>query len=145
MPTSGYTFTPTASLSINPVTTTITLPGGVTQVRTLTLPPWPAIMLGPSGSWNFPNSSEDPFQNLPTPPPAPPVKTLPSMVKPEWTPPATTSPPTATWPEFAIVPVKTVVPEGGEDDDGDGPKSKSTCKLWFFWVSLHSYRSLVKF
>ncbi|RDL41225.1 putative glycoside hydrolase family 18 protein [Venustampulla echinocandica] len=147
-PTTGYTFTPTASLSIQPVTTTFTLSGGATQVRTLVLPPWPAITIGPSGDWNSTDSNSTnpgngtgtgwPFHNIPPLGPPPPSVTIPSREKPEWTPPVVPDPPAATiWPAlFEIRPVETEVPEGGEDDDGDGPKSKSTCKLWFFGICI---------
>lgn len=138
---SGYTFTPTPSLSIRPVTTTITLDGGATQVRTLTLPPWPAITMEPGQEWNTPDPGtldpDDPELTALPPLTSPLPKPTFSSETDEYTdfPTATDVPTTTKWPHFELWPVETEVPEGGEDDDGDGPKSKSTCKLWFFWVS----------
>jgi chitinase len=154
--TTGYTFTPTASLSIPPITTTLKLPDGTTQVRTLHLPPWPAIT-NPSGALTTvtgkpPSSTTDPagtsgiggfigWPDFSNAPPAPPEPTVDLPVKPAYTPkpnsPTTLIPgSTPTWPVFEIIPVQSDVPDGGQDDDGDGPKSKSTCKLWFFFICV---------
>ena len=149
--TTGYTFTPTASVSIPPITTTLKLPGGATQIRTLHLPPWPAIT-NPSGvlttvtGGNTANQTSTTlgggfgdFPFLPSQGPEPPEPTFDEVVKTIYTPSPTFpvgSGPTPTWPVFEIIPVQTDVPDGGQDDDGDGPKSKSTCKLWFFFVCI---------
>lgn len=142
------TFIPAASIDLRPVTTTLTVSGS-TQVRTVTLPPWPAITQGPPGGWtsanpaSTPKTGDDvPFPtSFPEPPPIEPI-TIPVVSKTDFTPPggwgddATTT--TSSWPTFSIGPVETDVPDGGEDDDGEGPESFSTCKLWFFWVSVLS-------
>ncbi|RGP68664.1 oviduct-specific glyco [Fusarium sporotrichioides] len=108
------TLTPTPSINIKPVTTTLTLEGGSTQVRTLTLPPWPKI-IGDTIAPGMPEPTWEPYTKTPF----------------------GQEEPSPTWPvSWEISPVETDVSEEGEDDDGDGPKSKTTCKLWFFWVCI---------
>ncbi|KAI9166458.1 Glucan 1,3-beta-glucosidase [Paramyrothecium foliicola] len=136
----GHRITPTVSLSIWPITTAITLPGGEVQVRTLQLPPWPAITgippPGPEPSNSNP-AETDIMTSLP-PPVLPPRVTFTTTSKPEFTPPGDNDEtPSATWPEsFEIQPVETEVAENGEDDDGDGPRFKASCKLWFFTLCI---------
>ncbi|EEY17149.1 oviduct-specific glycoprotein [Verticillium alfalfae VaMs.102] len=126
------------SLDLPPFVTTITGPGGV-QTRTLLLPPWPQITNGPPESWT---TSGNPWTNpgvtgvpvptdvIPLPPPA-------IVTKTPYTGPGVSVDPSGTWPtSFDIQPVTTAVPDEGEDDDDDGPKSKSTCNLWFFWTCI---------
>jgi hypothetical protein len=148
--TSGQTTTtivPTPSISIKPVTTTLTLAGGSTQVRTLTLPPYPLIN---GATLDLPN---DPVSSSTTTPGGGGftnpwvLETPPSEEQPAFELPETTSKPpydgpvdddddddnspTPTWPSsLGIKPVETDVPE----DDKD-PKTKTSCTLWFFWVS----------
>ncbi|KAF5024578.1 hypothetical protein F66182_3341 [Fusarium sp. NRRL 66182] len=134
------TITPTPSISIKPITTTLTLDGGSTQVRTLTLPPWPKIVGGTiaPGKPVVTKTKTDNKGGFPEISPGPEPEGPP---EPTWEP-YTKTPfggeePNPTWPVTGdIKPVKTEVPEKGEDDDGDGPKSKTTCKLWFFWVCI---------
>lgn len=130
---SGYSFMAIPSVDVNPVTTTFTF-GGTTQVRTLTLPPWPAITHGPGFEWNTTTPEDGDDGHIENPVFPPPVTTLP-----EW--PSKTpfvdwndDEPTGTWPEMEVRPLYSDVPDEGEDDDGDGQKHKTTCKLWFFWV-----------
>lgn len=130
-------FQPSLSLDVPPFVTTVTAPGGLVQTRTLLLPPWPAITSGPPSGWNVtggpwvtgsPSEPPEPTVWPPITNPAP--VTWETPVKPSYT--SVVNP---TWPEeWEIIPVPEDVPEEGEDDD-DG-KSKSTCKLWFFFVSL---------
>jgi chitinase len=136
--------TPTVSISIPPVTTTFTLPGGEIQVRTVILPPWPAITIG--GDWPIetntarpkpPNGDDDdssltPYPSLPiTEPPEPQYTDEPGDGEdPE---------PTPVWPHITIESVPTPVSNEGEDPEGD-EKQKTSCKIWFFWVSLQHYR-----
>ncbi|PNH59394.1 hypothetical protein VD0002_g8164 [Verticillium dahliae] len=71
-----------------------------------------------------------PTDVIPLPPPE-------IITKTPYTGPGGSVDPTGTWPtSFDIQPVTTAVPDEGEDDDGDGPKSKSTCNLWFFWTCI---------
>jgi hypothetical protein len=49
--------------------------------------------------------------------------------------PTSPSPGGFVWPEIEIKPVPTPVSIEGEKPEGD-KKQKTTCKLWFFWVSL---------
>lgn len=81
--------------------------------------------------------SEPPEETILPPITNPAPITWPTPVKPFYTPgPVVTQP----WPdEWEIIPVPEDVPEEGEDDD-DG-KSKSTCKLWFFFVSREINRA----
>jgi chitinase len=137
--------TPTASISIRPFTTMFTLPGGETQVRTFTLPPWPAITIG--GDW--PTKTSNPTK--PTNPtgdddnsPLPPYPSWPITEPPE--PEYTDQPgddedadPTIVWPSIIMAPVPTPVSDEGEDPEGD-KKEKTSCKIWFFWVSVHKLR-----
>jgi chitinase len=133
--------TPTVSIGFPPVTTTFTLSGGETQVRTVVLPPWPAITIG--GNW--------PSETNPTKPtttsgdhddsPLTPYPSLPIIEPPE--PQYTDGPgddedpePTPVWPQITVEPVPTPVSDEGEDPEGD-EKQKTSCKIWFFWVSLH--------
>jgi chitinase len=130
---------PTTSISIRPFTTTFTLPGGQTQVRTVTLPPWPAITIG--GNW--PVATANPSN--PTKPSGndetsllPPYPSLPITEPPE--PQYTDEPgndegsdPTPAWPKITIEPVPTPVNDEGEDPEDH----KTSCKIWFFWVSLY--------
>lgn len=136
--TNQLTFTPTASLSIRPVTTTLTLSGGETQVRTLILPPWPSITNGPPDRWPTPtNPEDDPEDEEDLPPPS--VAPLPipddEDVVAAWPEDSEDSDPAFVWPEIHIKPVPTPVSNEGEKPEGD-KKQKTTCKLWFFWVSL---------
>ncbi|KAH6957466.1 oviduct-specific glycoprotein, partial [Fusarium avenaceum] len=133
------TLTPTPSVDIKPITTTLTFQAGSTLVRTLTLPPWPKIVGGtiapgkPVSTKPSTDTTGFPWILTGPEPEDPP--------EPTWDP-YTKTPfggeePEPTWPVSGEVkPVKTEVPEKGEDDDGDGPKSKTTCKLWFFWVCI---------
>jgi chitinase len=147
------TITPIASLTILPVTTTITLEGGEIQVRTLKLPPWPAI----SG---IPTRGQGSGGGKPTTRQTNTIATRPSTTRPVTTkstqplPPMTSQPfptypgspelpetqsvtePTFTWPpEWEIIPVETQVPEEGDEDDDDPEFFYVSCKLWFFSVS----------
>lgn len=131
--------TPTASVSIPPLTTTFMLSGGETQVRTITLPPWPAITL--EGDWSSatttptkPSGGQDDFS-------LPPYLSLPITEPPE--PQYTDEPgddedsePTPVWPRITMAPVPTPVSDEGENPEGD-EKQKTSCKIWFFWVSIH--------
>ncbi|PNH64228.1 hypothetical protein VD0001_g8902 [Verticillium dahliae] len=77
-----------------------------------------------------PKVYEVPTDVIPLPPPE-------IITKTPYTGPGGSVDPTGTWPtSFDIQPVTTAVPDEGEDDDGDGPKSKSTCNLWFFWTCI---------
>ncbi|KAH6991732.1 oviduct-specific glycoprotein [Fusarium venenatum] len=134
------TLTPTPSISIKPITTTLTLEGGSTQVRTLTLPPWPKI-IGGTIAPGKPGAPKTKTSNTGNPW----IITGPTQndnpPEPTWEPytktPFGQEEPSPTWPvSWEIKPVQTDVSEKGEDDDGDGPKSKTTCKLWFFWVCI---------
>ncbi|KAG7102489.1 Chitotriosidase-1 like protein [Verticillium longisporum] len=126
------------SLDLPPFVTTITGPGGV-QTRTLLLPPWPQITNGPPESWT---TSGNPWTNpgvtgVPAPTDVIPLPPPEMITKTPYTGPGGSVDPTGTWPtSFDIQPVSTSVPDDGEDDDDDGPKSKSTCNLWFFWTCI---------
>ncbi|KAH7236571.1 oviduct-specific glycoprotein, partial [Fusarium tricinctum] len=142
--TDQLTFTPTPSLSIQPVTTTLTLSGGETQVRTLVLPPWPSITDGPPDQWTTPTSPDDDpddDEDLPPPSVAPlPIPDLEDIISawpedPEDPEPISPSPGGFVWPEIEIKPVPTPVSIEGEKPEGD-KKQKTTCKLWFFWVCI---------
>jgi chitinase len=133
-------FRPTPSINIKPITTTLTLQGGSTQVRTLSLPPWPKIVggtiaPGEPAATNTGGTRPNPFVVTGTPQEDnPPEPTFQPISKPPYD---DDEDPTTTWPaSWEIKPVQTDVAEEGEDDDGDGPKSKTTCKLWFFWVCI---------
>ncbi len=145
--TQGY-FRPTASLDLLPFTTTLPGPGSP-QTRTLQLPPWPQITGGAPSNWTDDNDERDPWlltgpgavgptNVLPLPP-------YPALTKTPYTGPGdATVTPTGTWPEyFELRPVETEVPEEGEDDDGKGGKSKTSCRLWFFWVSFQEGERVV--
>ncbi|KAH9234490.1 glycoside hydrolase family 18 protein, partial [Colletotrichum gloeosporioides 23] len=132
------TIVPLPSISIPPIVTTFTLPGGLTQVRTLVIPPWPSVTEGPPAQWTSkdPSQGQSGFPIITVPPAGPPTITeLPSTSKTPFTWDTDDDPePTGTWPEvISVLPVETDVPDSGEDDDGEGPKHKSTCKVWFFW------------
>ncbi|KAJ1326027.1 chitinase [Microdochium nivale] len=139
----GYTITPAASIDLEPVITTLTISGS-TQVRTLILPPWPAITQGPPGNWTSTSDSADDVPwptTFPNPPNTGGPIIITSVSKTAFTPPAgwedgDATPTTNSWPIFTLEPVETDVPESGEDDNCEGPSSKSTCKLWFFWVCV---------
>ncbi|KAJ0377322.1 hypothetical protein COL26b_004513 [Colletotrichum chrysophilum] len=125
------TIVPLPSISIPPIVTTFTLPGGLTQVRTLVIPPWPSVTEGPPAQWTSkdPSQGQSGFPIITVPPAGPPTITeLPSTSKTPFTWDTDDGPePTGTWPEvISVVPVKTDVPNSGEDDDGEGPKHKST-------------------
>lgn len=128
-------FNAAISVSVPPITTVLTA-GGVTQTRTLQLPPWPSITKwasggydGSSGGGSGTTTTSDGAITTPD------LVTIPSVSKTPYTQDDNT--PTGTWPdEFEIIPVETDVSEDGEDDDGSGPKSKTTCKLWFFFVRI---------
>ncbi|KAM0281715.1 hypothetical protein ACHAO9_010555 [Fusarium lateritium] len=133
-------FRPTPSINIKPITTTLTLDGGSAQVRTLYLPPWPKIVGGtiaPGEPVATKTSGPRPDSFLLTGTPQednPPEPTFEPISKPPYD---EDEDPTTTWPSsWEIKPLQTDVSEKGEDDDGDGPKSKTTCKLWFFWVCI---------
>ncbi|KAI8254607.1 Chitotriosidase-1 [Colletotrichum sp. SAR11_239] len=135
------TIVPLPSISIPPIVTTFILPGGLTQVRTLVIPPWPSVTEGPPAQWTSkdPSQGQSGFPIITVPPAGPPTITeLPSTSKTPFTWDTSDDPePTGTWPEvISVVPVETDVPDSGEDDDGDGPKHKSTCKVWFFWICV---------
>ncbi|KAI0138872.1 hypothetical protein GGR57DRAFT_496245 [Xylariaceae sp. FL1272] len=115
------------------------------------LPPWPLITLGPPDTWD--NSTTnlggsgitgdptgDSTITLPTPSGDTTVGDLPTITKPPftWDVPTATTTDVGTWPTgIFLTPVPTPVDEdNGEDDDGDGPHHKSTCKLWFFFVCV---------
>ncbi|KAK7994851.1 hypothetical protein PG990_013624 [Apiospora arundinis] len=138
------TLQPTQSINVPPVTTTITDNEGLIYTRTLFLPPWPLITLGPppSGGWTTggpqptgqPGTTTAGGGNFPPPswPPSnPPVTQPPSQ---------TTDAPGSdqtVWPgSWDVFPVDHDVPDDGEDDDGDGPKYKTPCNLWFFFVCI---------
>lgn len=143
------TITPIASVTIVPVTTTITLQGGETQVRTLTLPPWPAISGIPTGGQGTgtgrPTTTRT--KTIATQPTKPantgagttrtPIP-FPSLTRPLFpTVPGTRSgtEPTKTWPAgWDIFPVETEVPEEGDEDGDDHDFFYVSCKLWFFSV-----------
>lgn len=133
-------FTPFVSLSIRPVTTTITLPAGETQVRTLELPPWPAIVgVRPPNSGNPPGATGGDLPGvtgLPTsfpPSIANPTPTFDITSKPPYVGPVGHQLPTGTWPDtFEVTPVPTAVADEGDDDDPE--HFKASCKLWFFTV-----------
>lgn len=141
--TTGF-FQPSYSLDLPPYVATVTGRGGLLRTRTLSLPPWPLITIGPPDTWNFTSgpgltsSPSTPGWSWPTPPANPTPVTFPVINKPEYTGPTDPDPdPTTPWPPiWDLVPVPTPVKEEGEDDDGDGSKSKSTCKLWFFFVCI---------
>ena len=140
------TITPIASVTIVPATTTITLQGGETQVRTLTLPPWPAISGIPTGGQGTGSSKPTTSRTKPiatkpttkTAKPLPPFTTRPFPTYPGNSDPSETPPvtePTKTWPpEWEIIPVETDVPEEGDEDDDDHDVFYVSCKLWFFSV-----------
>ncbi|KAI8296870.1 Chitotriosidase-1 [Colletotrichum sp. SAR 10_98] len=135
------TIVPLPSISIPPIVTTFTLPGGLTQVRTLVIPPWPSVTEGPPAQWTSkdPSQGQSGFPIITVPPAGPPTITeLPSTSKTPFTWNTDDDPePTGTWPEvISVVPVETDVPDNGEDGDGEGPKHKSTCKVWFFWICV---------
>ncbi|KAI8208303.1 Chitotriosidase-1 [Colletotrichum sp. SAR 10_65] len=135
------TIVPLPSISIPPIVTTFTLPGGLTQIRTLVIPPWPSVTEGPPAQWisKDPSQGQSGFPIITVPPAGPPTITeLPSTSKTPFTWDTDDDPePTGTWPEvISVVPVETDVPDSGEDDDGEGPKHKSTCKVWFFWMCV---------
>ncbi|KAF5510528.1 Chitotriosidase-1 [Colletotrichum siamense] len=135
------TIVPLPSISIPPIVTTFILPGGLTQVRTLVVPPWPSVTEGPPAQWTSkdPSQGQSGFPIITVPPAGPPTITeLPSTSKTPFTWDTDDDPePTGTWPEvISVVPVETDVPDSGEDDDGEGPKHKSTCKVWFFWICV---------
>ncbi|KAK8078992.1 hypothetical protein PG994_002799 [Apiospora phragmitis] len=137
------TLQPTQSIDVPPVVTTITDDGGLIYTRTLYLPPWPLITLGPppSGGWTTggPLPTGEPGStggggNFPTPvwPPSFPPTTQP----PSQTTDAPGPEPTV-WPDsWDVFPVDHDVDDDGEDDDGDGPKYKTSCDLWFFFVCI---------
>lgn len=145
--------TPTASLTINPITTTITLEGGETQVRTLTLPPWPALSGIPTGGQSsggakptgtrtrtlgtFPPNTHVVPDKTAKPLPSmtkQPFPTFPGSLKPGAT---TGTQPTQTWPpEWEIIPVESDVPDEGDDDDNDPNVFYVSCKLWFFSMCI---------
>jgi chitinase len=141
------TITPIASLTIVPLTTTITLEGGETQVRTLTLPPWPAISGIPTGGQGSGDGKPTTTRTntrpvtVKTPEPLPPLTqqpfpTYPGSPDPPET--QTSTEPTKTWPpEWEIIPVETEVPEEGDEDDDDSEFFYVSCKLWFFSVSQY--------
>ena len=140
------TITPIASVTIVPATTTITLQGGETQVRTLTLPPWPAISGIPTGGQGTGSSKPTTSRTKPiatkpttkTAKPLPPFTTRPFPTYPGNSDPSETPPvtePTKTWPpEWEIIPVETEVPKEGSEDDDDHDFFHVSCKLWFFSV-----------
>ncbi|KAI9152186.1 oviduct-specific glycoprotein [Paramyrothecium foliicola] len=136
------TFTPFVSLSLRPVTTTITISAGETQVRTLELPPWPAIVgIRPPNGGGAPGSTDGqpPAETgIPTsfPPPVNfPMPTFDVTSKPPFTFPGGQVQPTGTWPdEIEATPVPTEVSEEG--DDSDPEHFKSSCKLWFFTLCI---------
>ncbi|KAI8310233.1 Chitotriosidase-1 [Colletotrichum sp. SAR11_240] len=139
--TDSSTIVPLPSISIPPIVTTFTLPGGLTQIRTLVIPPWPSVTEGPPAQWTSkdPSQGQSGFPIITVPPAGPPTITeLPSTSKTPFTWDTDDDPePTGTWPEvISVVPVETDVPDSGEDDDGEGPKHKSTCKVWFFWICV---------
>jgi chitinase len=140
------TITPIASVTIVPVTTTITFQGGETQVRTLTLPPWPAISGIPTGGQGTGGGKPTTTRTKtiatkpttktakPLPPfTTPPFPTYPGDPDPSETQPSTQ--PSKTWPaDWEIIPVETEVPEEGDEDDDDHDVFYVSCKLWFFSV-----------
>uniref|UniRef100_L2GC33 chitinase n=1 Tax=Colletotrichum fructicola (strain Nara gc5) TaxID=1213859 RepID=L2GC33_COLFN len=135
------TIVPLPSISIPPIVTTFILPGGLTQVRTLVIPPWPSVTEGPPAQWTSkdPSQGQSGFPIITVPPAGPPTITeLPSTSKTPFTWDTDDDlEPTGTWPEvISVLPVETDVPDSGEDDDGEGPKHKSTCKVWFFWICV---------
>ncbi|KAI6777446.1 hypothetical protein HG530_001391 [Fusarium avenaceum] len=133
------TITPIASLTIVPITTTVTLQGGETQVRTLTLPPWPAISGIPTGG-DKPVQTRPPTNTRPvTLRPAKPLPPLTSRPFPEYPGDIDESEPdpTNTWPpEWEIIPVESEVPEEGDEDDNDHDVFYVSCKLWFFSMCI---------
>ncbi|KAI9146948.1 oviduct-specific glycoprotein [Paramyrothecium foliicola] len=143
------TITPIASLTIAPITTTITLQGGETQVRTLTLPPWPAISGIPSGGDGPTGTAPGTRTRTTTKEPTlRPVIPLPPKTKWPLTPFPTERPgtqpgtqpgpePTRTWPpQWEIVPVESEVPDEGDDDDNDPAIFYVSCRLWFFSLCI---------
>lgn len=127
------------SLDVPPLTTTVTAPGGAVFTTIFSLPPWPAMSHGPN--WNGSTSGQSGGQPaitakppLDAPTPQPPVKTTTGTTSP-----TTTGVVQGSWPTSGeFTPVPEDIPDEGEDDDGDGGKSKTTCKLWFFFVSYDS-------
>lgn len=114
------------------------------QTRTLHLPPWPQITLGPPDQWTSTpggddNNSTDPGWTFPTAPSDPEPVTLPPITKPDYIGPEPDPSQTPRWPEdLDPTPVPTPVPEEGEDDDDDDSDNhyKSSCKMWFFFVCI---------
>ncbi|KAK5628851.1 hypothetical protein RRF57_004566 [Xylaria bambusicola] len=132
---SSKTITPYESVDLPDVTTTIG-----SQTRTLHLPPWPRITLGPPDKWTSSTSSNntDPGWTFPTAPDSPTPVTFPPITKPEHTGPEPDPNSTPRWPtDLDPTPVPTPVPDDGEDDDDDPNDDhwKSSCKMWFFFVS----------
>lgn len=144
--------TPIASLTIIPITTTITLEGGETQVRTLTLPPWPAISGIPTGGQgsgednptrtggSTPIATRPPKTRVTTEKsviPLPPLTQRPFPTFPGMPTTQTDTQPTQTWPpEWEIIPVESDVPDEGDDDDDDHDFFYVSCKLWFFSMCI---------
>ncbi|KAH7117301.1 oviduct-specific glycoprotein [Dactylonectria macrodidyma] len=135
---------PSRSVDVPPVVTTVTDNGGLIYTRTLYLPPWPLITLGPppSGGWSSGGSEQTTQPAGPgggsNPAPSWPPATIPDTPWPggEPTAPGGTEP--TVWPpSWELLPVeKDVDDEGEDDDDDDGPKYTSSCKLWFFGVCI---------
>ena len=140
--------TPTASLTIVPITTTITLEGGETQVRTLTLPPWPAISGIPTGGPGSGGASPTATRTRTlgtnthvvsekTAKPLPPMTKKPFPTFPGLPVTETSTQPTQTWPPvWEIIPVESDVPDEGDDDDDDPDIFYVSCKLWFFSMCI---------
>ncbi|KAI0123328.1 oviduct-specific glycoprotein, partial [Xylariales sp. AK1849] len=131
-------FQPTPSFTFPPVITTITAPGGVTQIRTLVVPPWPRITSGvPGQSTTTGNPSST---TLPPVEPAVSWISPPAISKSPYSlgthlPGPSTVIPTGTWPSGTFISVPTDVPDEGEEGD-DGKGSKTSCKVWFFFVCI---------
>ncbi|GAW26432.1 putative exo-beta- -glucanase [Rosellinia necatrix] len=132
---SSKTITPYDSVDIPDVTTTIG-----DQTRTLHLPPWPRITLGPPDQWTLTgNSTTNPGWTFPTAPASPTPVSIPPITKPDYTGPEPDPNAPTRWPtDLDPTPVPTPVPDEGEDDDDDPDDNhwKSSCKLWFFFICI---------
>ncbi|TGJ79605.1 hypothetical protein E0Z10_g9159 [Xylaria hypoxylon] len=132
---SSKTITPYESVDLPDITTTIG-----DQTRTLHLPPWPRITLGPPDQWTSSgNSTTNPGWTFPTTPSRPTPVSIPPITKPEYTGPEPDPNDPTRWPtNLDPTPVPTPVPDEGEDDDDDPDDNhwKSSCKLWFFSICI---------
>lgn len=138
-------FQPTPSFNFPPLVTTITRDGGVTQTVTLTIPPWPRVSPGGPGGTDGPGGQPTISTRPNDDKPAIPLPTAPPISKPPYNsvsnpPGQTTEAPGIPWPPGTFRPVPTPVPDEGEDDD-EG--HKSSCKVWFFFVSTTRLHSMI--